>query len=477
MDANISSFQDSVVCQDQVEDIKIDNRQEGEPAANESLPFPIGYCKDGSKIYEIHCTKNGHCGRPDFPTRWILRTRELITQLGYKEFLRSQLPPGRISCSDYVYLIFKLGEAATPRISYGVMTSPSGKALRSLLGTLMKQVRHSRNRVRTTREPEEVASLIQSAHNIVVISGPSVDTTVGVPNYLSKEFLKEEVQNATDYEEFREVIDVQHFPFVAQKVFKFLPHLYPKNYSIPKVYDLIEYLAENKKLQRCYTQSILTLRNRLDEVFPEHMVEVYGSITRAICYSCDQKIPSSIITPKILNQDYPWCRDCLKARKARLGPNYTEPVYPECAFRLDIDTHGKITLPEIENVARFDQMKCDLLIVAGMEADGSWVTQMPLGMPGVPHIYIDTEIKPFHDTGDIALIGGFDTVFNSLIQALKSGEASESKLRTVPSWKRDGEFKNIFHWKGRKKVVEEKPVVRTLSLIRRSKLKRKRRPS
>ncbi|KAH3684498.1 hypothetical protein WICPIJ_004531 [Wickerhamomyces pijperi] len=425
---------------------------------------PLGYTDDGQRLYEF---EKGYRATdilcPKFPTRLILETRKYLTGVGKEDFLARELPLFHQTPSHILYLIFKLG--LTKQLSFlpedTTGTQTSNETLKGLVDHLnsdIEKVLLQKLRVIPDKEYDQytLLDLISESGNIVVLLGPDVDREAGAENYLSRDAFQsnpifESVKSQNMGGIFRESLQEDKFfesENGAKSFFELLPLIYPKNKNAPEIYPFLKELVDIGKIRRVYTQSVLSLFQRAH--FPsELVVECYGSVTKSKCTTCGNVLPTNMFLHKIMNNNIAWCPSCVDKVREETNDLKALPTFPNCVMRPTIDTNTRIELTEdLKEMVREDIKNCGFILIIGLEEDDGWVRRiLDIVPPGIYQTVIDTELKPFHDTVDVALIGDFDYMVNFMLGYFTGAEIPErSDLKEMDfEWLDDPDFRNILH--------------------------------
>lgn len=275
----------------------------------------------------------------------------------------------------------------------------------------------------------------------MVITGAGISTSLGIPDFRSKdiglyatleELGLEDPQQVFDIELFRE--DPTIFYTVAKKIL-------PETTKFSPTHAFIRLLQDKDKLLTNYSQNIDNLEAAAG-VQSEKLIQCHGSFATATCQKCRAKVPGEAIFDEIKSSRLPHCEACTRnlqaarpalkrkrssngniKKKTKRWDGKDESSEDESSF--DIPEAG-IMKPDItffgeplsdafhERLTTHDRGLVDLVVVIGTSLKVAPVSEIaPFLPPGVPQMYISREpVK--HIDFDIDLLGDCDVVVAEL---------------------------------------------------------------
>ncbi len=156
--------------------------------------------------------------------------------------------------------------------------------------------------------------LIKKAKNVIVLTGAGISTSLGIPDFRSKDIgLYSKLahlglsnpQQVFDIHEFRE--DPSIFFSVARDI------LHDSDRFSP-THAFIALLQEKGKLLTNYSQNIDNLEAKAG-IRPDKLVQCHGSFATATCFKCGNKVPGESIFPDIRAGAIPHCRKCVRGKR------------------------------------------------------------------------------------------------------------------------------------------------------------------
>ena len=287
---------------------------------------------------------------------------------------------------------------------------------------------------------DDAVELLKKSRNIIVLSGAGISTSLGIPDFRSKDiglYSKlahlglSDPQEVFDIEIFRE--DPTYFYTVAKDIL-------PEGDRFTPTHKFIHQLQQKGKLLTNYTQNIDNLEC-IAGILPEKLIQCHGSFATASCIQCKYQVEGEKIFPDIRANRIPRCDQCIANLRARKGANgmkrkrshngqdkkrrrfdgnsdSEEEDYdiPEAGvMKPDITFFGE-PLPDrfSERLTTHDKDLVDLVIVMGTSLKVAPVSEVVPYLPAnIPQIYISRD-PVSHVNFDIDLLGDCDIVVAEL---------------------------------------------------------------
>ncbi|KAJ5899136.1 NAD-dependent protein deacetylase h.t1.c1 [Penicillium taxi] len=292
---------------------------------------------------------------------------------------------------------------------------------------------------------DDAVRLLQDSKNIIVLTGAGISTSLGIPDFRSKDtglYSKLEHLGLSDPQE---VFDIQIFREDPGIFFSIAKDILPTENKFSPTHGFIKLLQDKGKLLTNYTQNIDNIEANAG-VLPEKMVQCHGSFATATCYKCGFKVPGEAIFSDIKGGKIPECSAC----KQRIAEGSLKPVdlkrkrnsnsqrknrkdiyydihdsSDEDEQNDDIPTPG-VMKPDItffgedlpdsfaERLIHKDRNLVDLVIVIGTSLKVAPVAEAPGILPRhIPQIYI-SRTPVSHIGFDIDLLGDCDVIVSEL---------------------------------------------------------------
>ncbi|KAI0898939.1 SIR2-domain-containing protein [Annulohypoxylon nitens] len=361
--------------------------------------------------------------------------RELLRTVGPQEFCRQTVESGTISAKK---LLTAFGirppaflEGLADDSYYGLLTLGMSRELAK------------RAKLSQYNSIDDAVALLKKSRNIVVLTGAGISTSLGIPDFRSKETglytqLEKlglginDPQEVFNIEIFRD--DPSIFYSVAKDILPDTKGLFsPTHAFIAKLQDM-------GKLLTNYSQNIDNIEANAG-VRPDKLVQCHGSFATATCQKCGHKVQGDTIFADIKAGKIPRCDECIAAlrknntmkrkrssRKSagkRSRRRSSEDDDDDDDDQYDIPAAG-VMKPDIiffgeelpdefsQRLIKHDRDLVDLVVVIGTSLKVAPVSEVvPYLPPHIPQIYI-SRTPVSHINFDIDLLGDCDVVIAEL---------------------------------------------------------------
>ncbi|KAH8428114.1 putative histone deacetylase SIR2 [Aspergillus melleus] len=287
---------------------------------------------------------------------------------------------------------------------------------------------------------EDAVRLLQESKNIVVLTGAGISTSLGIPDFRSKDTGLYSQLEHLGLSDPQEVFDIQVFREDPSIFFSIAKDILPTEKKYSPTHGFIRLLQDKGKLLTNYTQNIDNIEANAG-VLPEKIVQCHGSFASATCVKCKYQVQGDAIFDEIKKGVIPECTVCrekiaeeaLKAQgmKRKRSTNGTHKnrkndgedsseeedyeIPTPGVMKPDITFFGEDLPDEFgHRLLHHDRDQVDLVIVIGTSLKVAPVAEVPGVLPRtVPQIYISR--TPVSHTGfDIDLLGDCDVVVSEL---------------------------------------------------------------
>ncbi|KAI5780495.1 SIR2 family histone deacetylase [Geopyxis carbonaria] len=309
--------------------------------------------------------------------------------------------------------------------------------LTQFLQVVLRSEINRRTRIPGINSVEHVVKLLLEAENIIVLTGAGISTSLGIPDFRSKD--KGLYARLTDLglNDPQEVFDIDVFTDDPTIFYSIAKDILPDSKRFSPTHAFIKLLQTKNKLLTQYTQNIDNLEISAG-IKPEKLIQCHGSFATASCVKCKYKVPGETIYPELKRCMVARCERCLgelaannvtgkkrKRRRSKSSDQSKKKRYSEDSsaeeeemnfreagiMKPDITFFGE-QLPDTfhSRLVGHDKAKVDLLVCIGSSLKVAPVSEI-IGFlpPTVPQIYISRE-KVNHLEFDVELLGSCDEV-------------------------------------------------------------------
>ncbi|KAG5299621.1 chromatin regulatory protein sir2 [Histoplasma capsulatum G186AR] len=286
---------------------------------------------------------------------------------------------------------------------------------------------------------DDAVELLKKSKNIIVLTGAGISTSLGIPDFRSKDtglYSKLEYLGLTDPQE---VFDIRLFHEDPKIFFSIAKDILPKEKIFSPTHAFIRLLQDKGKLLTNFTQNIDNLEANAG-ILPENLIQCHGSFATASCIKCKYQVPGEQIFEHVRKGALPECAACKdllaaqpcgmkrkrssngsikKSRKredfddSSEGEDYEIPT--PGVMKPDITFFGE-DLPSAfsQRLINHDRELADLVIVIGTSLKVAPVAEVPGILPrDVPQILISRD-PVSHIDFDIDMLGECDVVVSEL---------------------------------------------------------------
>ncbi|CAB0045260.1 unnamed protein product [Trichogramma brassicae] len=278
----------------------------------------------------------------------------------------------------------------------------------------------SRKKLSNVNTIQDVANLIRTSKNIIVLTGAGVSVSCGIPDFRSRDGIYSRLaQDFPDLPDPQAMFDINYFLEDPRPFYKFAKEIYPGQFKPSPCHKFIKMLETQKKLLRNYSQNIDTLE-RVAGI--ENLIECHGSFATASCTKCKYQVQADGIREDIFAQKIPLCPKCLEtslpAFKETTDSADENSISSQGVMKPDIVFFGEGLPDAFHDTLDKDLNVCDLLIVIGSSLKVKPVALIPTSIPAsVPQILINRESLQ-HLQFDVELLGDGDVIVNELCHML-----------------------------------------------------------
>ncbi|KAE8375121.1 hypothetical protein BDV26DRAFT_283698 [Aspergillus bertholletiae] len=293
------------------------------------------------------------------------------------------------------------------------------EAYHPLLAIAISQEFSRRQKLPQYNTIEDAVKLLQESKNIIVLTGAGISTSLGIPDFRSKDTGLYSQLAHLGLSDPQEVFDIHIFREDPSVFYSVAKDILPTEKKYSPTHGFIRLLQDKGKLLTNYTQNIDNIEANAG-VLPEKIVQCHGSFATATCVKCQHKVSGDALFEDIRMGNVPECTSCQKAieedslrpqgQKRKRSTNGThksrksdgDESSEEEDYELptpgvmkpDITFFGEDLPDEFgQRLIRHDRDKVDLVIVIGTSLKVAPVAEVPGVLPRhVPQIYISRTV-------------------------------------------------------------------------------------
>ncbi|KAK7976454.1 hypothetical protein PG989_014917 [Apiospora arundinis] len=360
--------------------------------------------------------------------------RQLLRTIGPEQFCRTTVEDGKITAKRLLTAFGVIPpsflEGAADDEYYGLLTLALSRELKK------------RAKLMNFNTVGDAVNLIYNAKNIVVLTGAGISTSLGIPDFRSKDtgLYAQLAQQGLAINDPQEVFDIRVFNEDPTIFFTVAKDILPSHKKFTPTHKFIAMLQEKGKLLTNYSQNIDNIEANAG-ILPEKLVQCHGSFASATCQKCGYKVVGEDIYDDIRAGQIPRCLKCIKTLRGKGKTKRKRSSNNRSSSRrlrgssddddddFNIPSAG-IMKPDItffgedlptkfrERLGNHDRILVDLVIVIGTSLKVTPVSEMSRFLPpNVPQIYISRD-PVSHINFDIDLLGDCDVVVAELCRRL-----------------------------------------------------------
>jgi len=287
-----------------------------------------------------------------------------------------------------------------------------------LLGLAINRELNKRQRLAQHKTIDDAAALLRERKNIMVITGAGISTSLGIPDFRSKNTGFYSRLLEMGYQEPEQVFDIHNFDEDPRTFYALAGDIIPDLDKWTPTHEFIRLLQDKGKLLTNYTQNIDNVEANAG-ILKAKLIQCHGSWATATCRKCKYNVPGEDIFDAVRAQKPAECNKCkedmaarkptLKRKRASNGSgskkkrSSDEDSESDGAYDIpqpgvmkpDITFFGE-ALPNdfFDRLKDIDKDKVDLVIVMGTSMKVAPVSEIPNFLPrDVPQIYISRDVS------------------------------------------------------------------------------------
>ena len=316
---------------------------------------------------------------------------------------------------------------------------------------------------------DDAVSLLKSSHNIIVLTGAGISTSLGIPDFRSKNTGLYAQLEHLGLADPQEVFDINLFREDPSIFYSVARDILPSSKTFSPTHAFIRLLQDKGKLLTNFTQNIDNLESHAG-ISPSKLIQCHGSFATATCIECRHHVSGDVIYKDLKSGIIPRCEACLRRMRAEQNTTGTkrkrshhshsrkkrshsfsdtdsgedDNIAVAGVMKPDITFFGE-DLPSAfhTRLVDHDREKVDLVLVIGTSLKVAPVSEVVGVLPkDVPQIYINRD-PCGHVNFDVDLLGECDVVVKELCH--RAGWHLQHEMVT----RKAIEVENIEGWESR----------------------------
>jgi NAD-dependent histone deacetylase SIR2 len=312
----------------------------------------------------------------------------------------------------------KLCTAFGVRIPKFLEDATTDEPFYQLLGLAINRELNKRPRLEQYKTIDDAAKLLRERNNIMVITGAGISTSLGIPDFRSKNTGFYSRLLGMGFDEPEQVFDIHNFDEDPKTFYKLAGDIIPDLDKWTPTHQFIRLLQDKDKLLTNYTQNIDNIEANAG-IRKEKLIQCHGSWATATCRKCKYNVPGEDIFDSVRKQEPAECKQCLeqiatqKPGQKRKRTSNGSGSRKKRSSDEDSDSDGAYDMPQpgimkpditffgealpndfFDRLKEVDKDKVDLVIVMGTSMKVAPVSEIPNFLPrDVPQIFISRDVS------------------------------------------------------------------------------------
>ncbi|KAI4769311.1 SIR2-domain-containing protein, partial [Aureobasidium sp. EXF-8846] len=204
--------------------------------------------------------------------------RERLRRLGPNKFVEQTITRGTISIRKLVTAF-----GVRPDLPY------STSWYYQILGLCIQRELRKRQKLTEFNTIDDAVSLLQKSKNIMVITGAGISTSLGIPDFRSRNTGFYSQLLARGFESPEDVFDIHNFDNDPTHFYTLAKEILPVTDRCSPTHAFIRLLQDKQKLLTNYTQNIDNIEAYAG-IDPERLIQCHGSWATASCRKCQTEV-------------------------------------------------------------------------------------------------------------------------------------------------------------------------------------------
>lgn len=185
---------------------------------------------------------------------------------------------------------------------------PDSWYLRILSEAIQRELRR-RQKLRQHNTIDDAVALIKKSKRIMVITGAGISTSLGIPDFRSKNTGFYSQLQERGFQEPEEVFDIHLFDEDPTVFYSLAGEILPVVDRCSPTHAFIKLLQDKDKLLTNYTQNIDNIE-QFAGIKADKLIQCHGSWATAVCRKCGHSINGLEIFGHVKAQKVPKCTAC-----------------------------------------------------------------------------------------------------------------------------------------------------------------------
>jgi len=254
--------------------------------------------------------------------------RTLLLQQGPDQFILHTVTAGKVTPRK-LCTAFNVPKMSLARLSEMLDTGDEGEDGETatldiwyrLLGMAIMRFMLTRQKLPQYNTIDDVAALLRTAKNILVITGAGISTNLGIPDFRSKNTGFYAKLAEKGFEDPTDVFDLATFKQDPTIFFEHAGETFPTLTHASPTHGFIKLLQDKNKLLTNYTQNIDNLEE-IAGINEDKLIQCHGSWATATCLECKHQVRGTEIREIVTRGEIPRCPEC----EARIKEANTRPL-------------------------------------------------------------------------------------------------------------------------------------------------------
>jgi NAD-dependent histone deacetylase SIR2 len=179
-----------------------------------------------------------------------------------------------------------------------------------ILGLCIQRELRRRQKLTQYNTIDDAVSLLQKCNKIMVITGAGISTSLGIPDFRSRNTGFYEQLRARGFESPEDVFDITNFDSDPSHFYQLAKEILPVTDRCSPTHAFIKLLQDKQKLLTNYTQNIDNIE-AFAGIHPDRLIQCHGSWATAICRKCHTQVPGDAIFDHVRQQRVSYCQTCV----------------------------------------------------------------------------------------------------------------------------------------------------------------------